>query len=91
MADAIDELHPVQNKGDRYKQARLTSKATARAYEVYCHLHGAQPAMMDLEGRGCRGGFSVGELLAFLYARSFPKDEWRARAEEVFRGKENLN
>lgn len=53
-----------------------------RAYEVYCHIYGEQPAMIDTV-RGCRGGFSVGELLAFLYARSFPKAQWCERFEEA--------
>jgi predicted HAD superfamily Cof-like phosphohydrolase len=57
-----------------------------RAYEVYCHIFGPQPAMVDLEGRGCRGGFSVGEIVAFLYARSFPKEEWRQRFKEAQTG-----
>ena len=46
-----------------------------------------QPAMVTGE---CRGGFSAGELIAFLYARSFPKTEWRARVDEAFKGAENL-
>lgn len=39
---------------------------------------------------GCRGGFSTGELIAFLYARSFPKAEWSARVREAFNGSESL-
>lgn len=57
------------------------------AYEVYSHVHGPQPAM--IEG-GCRGGFSSGEVIAFLYARSFPKAEWRQRADEAFNGMRGL-
>ena len=83
------EMHPVQ-RNYKTEGAQLTSTVTRRAYEVYCHMYGAQDALMDLEGRGCRGGFSVGELVAFLYARSFPKDEWRARADEAFHGMKNL-
>ena len=85
------ELHPVQVKrlpgGER---AEISSAVTHRAYEVYCHLYGPQEAMVDLKGRGCRGGFTAGELLAFLYARSFPKEEWRQRVEEAERGMTNL-
>lgn len=61
-------IHPVQTQGP--KRASISSKVTKAAYEVYCYLYGPQPAMMDLEDRGCRGGFSAGELLAFLYARA---------------------
>jgi hypothetical protein len=34
----------------------------------------------------CRGGFSIGEIVAFLYARAFPRSEWRDRVEEALRG-----
>ncbi len=53
------------------------------AYEVYCECYGPQLAM--IEG-WCRGGFSVGELTAFLYAKAFPKEEWRKRVNEAFEG-----
>lgn len=78
------ETHPVQTKqGVRREQARVRTEVTRRAYEVYCHVHSPQPAMMT---GGCRGGFSAGELIAFLYARSFPKSEWSARVDEALRG-----
>ncbi|WP_141695189.1 hypothetical protein [Pseudomonas graminis] len=38
----------------------------------------------------CRGGFSSGELMAFLYAYPFPKAEWSARVQEAFKGMDNL-
>lgn len=34
----------------------------------------------------CRGGFGHGELIAYLFARSFPKDEWRQRVDMAFAG-----
>lgn len=72
-------FHPVQT----HNPAKTMPEAVVlRAYEVYCHLYGEQPAMVDV-AKGCRGGFSTGELLAFLYARSFPKAEWRDRADEA--------
>jgi hypothetical protein len=37
-----------------------------RAYEVYSKKWGPQPAMIDLEGRYCRGGFHVEELNEFI-------------------------
>lgn len=37
-----------------------------RAYEVYCAKYRGQVAMIDLFGRGCRGGFAVEELNAFI-------------------------
>lgn len=36
------------------------------AYEVYVRKYGEQKALIDLEGRGCRGGFSTGELDAWI-------------------------
>jgi hypothetical protein len=53
-----------------------------RAYEVYCHVYASQEALIT---GGCRGGFSTGELVAFLFARSFPKEQWNDRVHEAFR------
>lgn len=72
-------FHPTQNDG---RQRWMVEPVVLRAYEVYVHVHGAQPAMVDV-AKGCRGGFSVGELIAFLYARSFPRGEWETRVEEA--------
>lgn len=47
-----------------------------QAYEVYRKRWGAQPALIDLEGRGCRGGFSTGELDSWIPG-------WRERAMEL--------
>jgi hypothetical protein len=63
----------------------LPESVALRAYEVYCKVYGAQPAMIDV-ARGYRGGFSVGEIIAFLYARSFPPEEWSRRVDEAFEG-----
>lgn len=82
MSDDIP-THPVQNSYDasrRGRQSRVPQLVTMRAYEVYCHVHGEREALVT---GGCRGGFSVGELIAFLYARSFPKAEWSTRADEA--------
>lgn len=78
------ELHPVQ-MGDLGRNPKIPASVALRAYEVYCHMFGEQPAMVDLAGRGCRGGFGAGELIAFLYARTFPKAEWKARFDEALR------
>jgi len=58
-----------------------------RAYEVYRDQYGAQEALVT---GWCRGGFGISELVAFLYARSFPKKEWSMRVREAFKGMENL-
>jgi hypothetical protein len=79
--------HPVQTNQVIHRSARCTQLVTMRAYEVYCELFGAQEAMVT---GNCRGGFGVGELIAFLYARSFPKSEWRQRVDEALRGMTQL-
>jgi hypothetical protein len=79
--------HPVQTHQSRHGDAKCPQSVTMRAYEVYCHVHGSQEALVN---GGCRGGFSTGELIAFLYARSFPKNEWGLRVDEAFRGMEHL-
>lgn len=81
MADEID-THPVQGLST-HAITGLRTEVTLRAYEVYRHVYGEQKAM--IEG-GCRGGFSTGEIVAFLYARSFPKEEWSARVDQAFKG-----
>jgi hypothetical protein len=81
------ERHPVQTARYWRGQAYAPTVVTMAAYEVYCHVFGPQEALVTGE---CRGGFSAGELIAFLYAHSFPKTEWRARVDEAFKGSENL-
>jgi hypothetical protein len=79
-------VHPVQVGSDlsrRERRAVAPVVVTLRAYEVYCHVHGEQAALVT---GGCRGGFGVGELVAFLYARSFPKAEWSDRVDEALSG-----
>lgn len=81
------KMHPVQANRHPYQQAVVRTEVTMAAYEVYCHVYRPQPAMVE---GGCRGGFSAGELIAFLYARSFPKVEWRARVDEAMEVMKNL-
>ena len=72
---------PVQSsaKGD----AEIPWEIHMAAYEVYSEVFGEQEAL--IEG-SCRGGFGVGELIAFLYARSFPREEWRKLVTDAVRG-----
>lgn len=79
--------HPVQNHQCHKGDGRCPQAVTLAAYEVYCYVFGEQKAL--IEGN-CRGGFSVGEIIAFLYARSFPKNEWRMRVDEALIGMKNL-
>lgn len=80
-------VHPVQTPRRWREQAWCPETVTLRAYEVYKHVYGEQRALIE---DGCRGGFGTGELIAFLYARSFPKEEWRQRVNEAFKGAVNL-
>jgi hypothetical protein len=73
---------PVQAITKDRKPATLRAEVVLRAYEVYCHVYGKQEAMVT---GGCRSGFSSGEIVAMLYARTFPQNEWRDRLDEAFR------
>lgn len=76
-------VHPVQLPNNlRRERGYLRTEVTLRAYEVYKDLYGEQQALITGD---CRGGLGVGELIAFLYARSFPKAEWHARVDEAFK------
>ena len=83
MSDKQIPTHPVQVPRRTNSRAVCPQVVTLAAYEVYCHLYGPQEALVTGE---CRGGFSCGELIALLYARGFPKSEWRDRSDEAFRG-----
>lgn len=79
-------VHPVQIHQHR-RDAVCPQVVTLRAYEVYAHVYGPQERLIT---GGCRGGFSTGELVAFLYARSFPQSEWSMRVLEAFQGMNNI-
>jgi hypothetical protein len=81
-ADSYPSVHPIQTTGV-HPGGEAPQAVTMRAYEVYRHVYGEQEALIT---GWCRGGFGVGELIAFLYARSFPKDEWRKRVDEALTG-----
>jgi hypothetical protein len=46
------------------------------AYAAYSKKWSPQPALIDLEGRNCRGGFGTGELDDFVPG-------WRERVSEI--------
>lgn len=80
------EQHPVQGPSTRGPY-RVSSQVTLAAYEVYCEVFTKQE---ELVTGTCRGGFGVGELIAFLYARSFPRREWKVRFHEAIEGMAGL-
>ncbi|WP_264716337.1 hypothetical protein [Limobrevibacterium gyesilva] len=67
----------------RREPGRLPLCIAEKAYEVYSALHGDRQSLSRL---GERGGFSAGEVIAFLYARQFPRPQWSDRVHEAFRG-----
>lgn len=75
---------PIQAKARSHpsKDASINRYVYMAAYEVYSEVHGPQKAL--IEGN-CRGGFGVGELIAFLYARAFPRGEWSQRVDEALK------
>jgi hypothetical protein len=79
-------MFPIQTHNRNYKQGKIDKEIYMRAYEVYCAVYSPQEALIDLEGRNCRGGFGVDELIAFLYARAYPRSEWGARVDQCFNG-----
>ena len=62
------------------QKTRMPQPVAERCYEVYSALYGNRQSLAHLQRRG---GFGAGEVVAFLYARSFPREEWRERANEV--------
>jgi hypothetical protein len=83
MTSPTIAVHPVQTERNPHTRAVVPAVVTLRAYEVYRHLYGPQEELIT---GGTRGGFSGGELVAFLYAFGFPKAEWQDRFEEALRG-----
>jgi len=47
-----------------------------QAYKAYVKKYKSQPALTDLEGRNCRGGFHTDELDEFVPG-------WRVRASQM--------
>ena len=79
----MTDFHPVQSARhprDPNFIAYLPAVVTLKAYEVYRAIYGEQRALIEGE---CRGGFGVGEVIAFLYAATFPRHEWARRVDEA--------
>lgn len=78
-----ENLMPIQGRTRTGKPGCVPKSVYMAAYEVYATVFAPQQAL--IEG-SCRGGFGHQELVAFLYARAFPKNEWRRRVDEAFDG-----
>lgn len=76
------ETYPVQATARSHpsKSASVNKHVYLAAYEVYSAVFAPQEAMLI---GNCRSGFSPGELIAYLYARGFPRAEWRQRFDEA--------
>ncbi len=80
----MSKQFPIQKSHVSPNETTVVSKDIyMAAYEVYCYVYAPQEAMVT---GSCRGGFGIGELVAFLYAKSFPKEQWRAKTDEAFDG-----
>lgn len=82
MVKHMVRFHPVQ-WGSRHAQQyqELPADVVGKAYEVYHKLYPGQ----TLERLNERGGFGIIEIVAFLYAHTFPPQEWNARVAEALR------
>ena len=78
---------PVQIRQPIHSGAKVNESVYMATYEVYSHVYGPQVEMIQ---GNCRGGFSAGEIIAFLYARSFPKEQWLLKVEEAWKDMEQL-
>jgi len=82
------KVHPVQRSRCLDRERSVCPQVvTMKAYEVYCSINSPQEALITGD---CRGGFGIGELIALLYARSFPEKEWKTRFHEALAGAKNL-
>ena len=89
MLDSINErkTYPVQTRQPTHDGAQVNPFVYMAAYEVYCHVFSPQEALITGD---CRGGFGAGELITFLYARSFPRSEWEKRVDEALKDMRQL-
>jgi len=80
--------HPIQMPNDRRYTPLVPTTVTLQAYEVYKHIYGEQAALIT---GWCRGGFFVGELVAYLYAYPHPREDWRRLVKEALAGMEHMS
>lgn len=80
------QMMPVQTKRNK-TPGSISSEIYMKAYEVYSHIYGKQDAMII--GK-CRGGFFTREIVALLYAASFPKETWETKLDEALAGIQDL-
>ena len=71
--DGRPKIAPVQG----YAQG-IPWSLHLKAYNAYCKKYGPQEALVNLEGRNCRGGFSTSELDVFIPG-------WREELSELHR------
>lgn len=86
MSDQIETAVIQSRSMYNRESARVPKVVLKAAHEVYAAVFSPQPGLIS----GERGGFGTGELIAFLYARSFPRSEWTSRVDEALEGMENV-
>jgi hypothetical protein len=88
MTDSTSGFAPAQI-GRSGASGKIPWAVHLMAYEVYSEIFGKQDALVDRVGRNCRGGFGIAELIGFLYARNFPRDQWDKKFHEAIDGLES--
>lgn len=76
IRDAYSPGHMLLRAPVQHYEPGIPWPMHLEAYAVYCKRYSPQPAMIDLKGRGCRGGFSDGELDVFIPG-------WRERVSPI--------
>lgn len=71
---------PIQTLNVQRLSWSMPEQIVKKAYDVYSNLYNNR---QTLEALNNRGGFHIIELLAFLYAASFPKELWREKVDEA--------
>ena len=82
VTETFEETVPMRSDRADRKAGRLPLSVAKHAYEVYTYIYPGQTFARLHE----RGGFGVGEVIAFLYARQFPQQQWRVLVDGAFRG-----
>jgi hypothetical protein len=77
------QFHPV-HMPDNLTLGRFVSAAlTERAFEIHVFMHGSEPSLKSINRRG---GLSYPQLIAYLYAYGFPREECFDRVQEALNG-----
>ncbi len=76
IRDAYSPEHMLLRAPVQGYQGGIPWPIHLESYDAYCKRYGPQIALIDLKGRGCRGGFGDSELDEFIPG-------WRARVSPI--------